>query len=210
MRISKLILILLMNMGALQIASAEEMIELRVSGDLSHKSLLFKSGLSRAAVLVHQSGETYESWRELAVILAEHGVTSLALSSITPDDVLAAVRYLELENYKDILLIGASLGGGAITQALAAHELETVTKVVLLAPSTGPAMTSDAIKKMVMVAKSDFYKSRAYTSFEEASEPKILIEYEGTEHGQALLKGVHAQKVYHDILKFLNVPIGDG
>ncbi|WP_458775376.1 alpha/beta hydrolase [Desulforhopalus sp. 52FAK] len=199
-----------MSICLISSASAEELIELKVAGGISHKSLLFQSGLSRAVVLVHQSGKTAESWRQLATVLADRGVTSLALFSISPDDVAAAVRYLEMKKFEEITLVGASLGGSAITQALAANTFDTVISVVLLAPATGPAMTSAAIKKMIIVAKSDFYKSRAYTSFEEAVKPKILKEYDGTEHGQALLNGFYSQQVLQEIFNFLDIPTGDG
>jgi pimeloyl-ACP methyl ester carboxylesterase len=205
MRIAISITALLISLFFIRFAGAEELIELKVRGGISHKALLYQSSSPKAAVLAHQSGETMESWRAFANILADRDVASISLSSLTPDDVSAAVRYLEMKNYDNITLIGASLGGGAITQALAAAHLKNVKRVALLSPSTGPAMTSGEIKKLFMVSKADFYKSRAYTNFEEASEPKILIEYEGAEHGQALLKGMHAKNVLNEILKFLGL-----
>ena len=41
-------------------------------------------------------------------------------------------------------------------QTLAKEDLRCIKKVVLLSPSTGPAMTSDQIYKLVMVSKNRF------------------------------------------------------
>lgn len=209
MKILSCSIILLISICSYQLTFAEKLVELTVVGDITHTSLLFPADTGKGAVLVHQSGKTMESWREFALVLAEKGITSIALSSMTPDDVLAAVNYLEEKKHDDIILIGASIGGAAITQALAAHDFDSVKKVVLLSPATGPAMTSDVVKKLILVAKADFYNSRSYSTFAEAVEPKVLVEYEGTEHGQALLTGGNSKFVEQAILKFLELPSGE-
>ena len=188
-----------------QIAYTEELINLKTKNGIAHQALLFQGDTHKAVVLAHQSGATMESWTQFANKLAARGITSISLNSITPDDVSAAVHYLKANHYNEIMLIGASLGGGAIMQTLAKEDLRCIKKVVLLSPSTGPAMTSDQIYKLVMVSKTDFYKSRSYATFEEALAPKVLREYEGTEHGQALLEGKHAENVHGEIFKFLNL-----
>ena len=136
MRVAISITALLISICFIQFADAEELIELKVRGGISHKALIYEGGSSKAAVLAHQSGETMESWRKFANILADRGVASISLSSLTPDDVSAAVRYLEIKHYGDITLVGASFGGGAITQALATGDLENIKKVVLLSLSS--------------------------------------------------------------------------
>ena len=155
-----------------------EVIELKVSGGISHKALLFQSDTRRAAVLAHQSGATMESWTKLAKKLADHGISCISIDSITPDDVIAAINHLKLKHYDDVILIGASIGGGAITQALAKGNWEVVKNVVLLSPSVGTAMKSKKMNKLVLVSKSDFWGSRSYVTFKDASEPKTLKEYE--------------------------------
>ena len=66
-------------------------------------------------------------------------------------------------------------------------------------------MNSNRINKLVLVSRSDFWGSRSYATFKDASAPKTLKEYEGMEHGQALLSGKHAANVHSVIFKFLNL-----
>lgn len=186
-------------------AFAAEPLDLEVSGGVLHKALLFQSDTSRAAVLVHQSGTTMDSWKDFANKLSDRGVTSLSIESITPDDVIAAINYLITKDFKEIILVGASIGGGAITQALAKGDMEVITNVVLLSPSVGREMKSEKINKLVLVSKSDFWGSKSYVTFKDASVPKILKEYEGVAHGQAILSGKHAADVHSEIFNFLNL-----
>ena len=130
-------------------------------------------------------------------------ITGNALATPTPQDVRAGVTYLRDRGCTDIALVGASIGGGAILQALRSNDLPNVRKVVLLAPSSGPVLQGDTILKLFLVAKQDFYKANAYTAYEEASEPKRLLEYDGREHGQALFEGPHAESASSEILEFL-------
>jgi pimeloyl-ACP methyl ester carboxylesterase len=188
-----------------KLAYTAELIELKVSGGISHKALLFQSDTRRAAVLAHQSGATMESWTKLAKKLADRGITCISIDSITPDDVIAAISHLTTKHYDDVILIGASIGGGAITQALAKGNWGVIKNVVLLSPSAGPAMKSSKINKLVLISRSDFWGSKSYATFKEASAPKTLKEYEGMEHGQALLSGKHAENVHSVIFKFLNL-----
>ena len=89
MRVAISITALLISICFIQFADAEELIELKVRGGISHKALFYEGSSSKAAVLAHQSGETMESWRKFANILADRGVASISLSSLTPDDVSA-------------------------------------------------------------------------------------------------------------------------
>jgi hypothetical protein len=59
------------------------------------------------------------------------------------------------------------------------------------------------IDKLFLVAKADFYKQRAYQAFEEAADPKRLVEFDGRDHGQALLDGAYAEAALQAIIDFL-------
>lgn len=198
-------IILLIYTPLLPSVNAGELIELNLRGGISHKALFYKSDGTRAAILAHQTGASMESWEKFAKFLADHGVMSISLSSTTPDDVLAAVDYLKRKQYKDLTLIGASAGAGAITQAMTTEAFPPVKYVVLLSPSWCSEMQSDQILKLIILARQDFYKSRAEATFKEASEPKKLIELDGSEHGQDLLTGEHSSRVLSEILNFLHL-----
>ncbi len=184
-------------------ATAQEAVRLDLGYGLSHDALYYGAASGRAAVLVPQSGASMESWDGFARALKERGIASLALSKPTGDDVKTAVDYLTERGQRDIVLVGASIGGSAILQALAKEEPGSIRQVVLLAPATGPELQSSDIDKLVLVAKSDFFKDRAYSVFEEAAEPKTLVEFEGFDHGQALLTGDHAEGAQSAIMTFL-------
>lgn len=205
MRIPTYFIVLIILVNFAQAACCEERIELKLRGGISHDALFYKSEGTRAAVLAHQTGATMESWRKFANALADRGVMSVSLSSTTPDDVSAAVDYLKGKQYTDLTFIGASAGGGAVTQAMAAGAFPGLRKVVLLSPAWCAPMTSEEIKKLVILAKGDFYKSRAEDAFKEASEPKTLLAYQGSDHGQGLLSGEHGNIVLNEIFNFLGL-----
>ncbi len=184
---------------------AQEVVQLALPHGEVQEALLYDAAPGRAAVLVHQSGATMESWDAFARVLQERDLTVLSLSKSTRADVRAAVDRLTRQGQQEIALIGASIGGAAILQTLARETPQNVRHVVLLAPATGPELTAPGIAKLVLVAKADFFKDRAYGVFEEASVPKTLIEFDGSDHGQALLEGEHAEAALTQILTFLNL-----
>lgn len=182
----------------------QEVIELTTHDVVVNKALFYKGISHRGSVLAHQSGATKESWHELARLLAERGISSVSLSSVSTYSIRSAIEYLKARGRTEIILIGASMGGNAIMQTVKRDDLPIVSKIILLAPSAGPEMVSKNTDKLVIVAKRDVFKSGAYTSFKEAVQPKTLLEYDGAEHGQALLKGAHRESVLNEILKFIN------
>lgn len=196
-------LFVLIGLGWPPSAKAEEVVLLQVMEVMTNQALYYRSGSDVAAVLVHQSGASMESWRPFAEVLLQNDISALALATPTHHDVRSGVEYLHDHGYTEIVLVGASIGGGAILQALRSDDLPGVRKVVLLATSSGPALESNSISKLFLIAKQDFFKAYAYAEYKEASEPKRLLEYEGREHGQALLDGQHAEDVLSEIIQFL-------
>lgn len=185
-------------------ARAQEVIELTVREVMVNKALLYQGGGVRGAVLAHQSGARKESWHEFARLLADRGISSISLSSVSSYSIREAIKYLQARGVTKIILVGASMGGNAIMQVVKRDDLPIVSKIILLAPSAGPEMVSTTISKLVIVARRDVFKSGAYSSFKEASEPKILREYDGGDHGQNLLKGPHGKSVLKEIMDFIN------
>lgn len=168
----------------------------------------FAADGANAIVFVHQSGSDKESWHPLAEYFQARDVASVALEGILAEDVWAGVDFLKDEGYSDIVLIGASLGGGGILRALQRRQDDAIAKVVLLAPGPGPALEDAGVDKLVIVAEQDFYADRAHDAFEEAAEPKTLQLYPGTEHAQALLEGAYKDDVIRRITSFMQVPNG--
>ncbi len=182
-----------------------EPIELSVAGGAESSALLYDGGGTEAVVLVHEMGATMESWEDFAETLQRNAVTSIAVSSSTPDSVIAAIDVLVANGSTTITLIGASIGGGVVMQVANRDIAEQVTKVVLLSPANGPAITSGEIEKLMISTEGDTLVYRASMGYEEWADPKIWLEYDGIEHGQTLLAGDHSETVETEILEFLDV-----
>jgi len=170
---------------------------------IKRKASFFPASANKAVILAHQWGAPKESWYFFSKILQKQNIPSVVLYDSGTDDVLGAVGYLKGKGYKDILLVGASIGGGAIMRAISTAPDPAISKIILLAPGAGPAVKAPDIKKLVIVAKQDFYKKFAYDAFSESVQPKQLKEYSGTEHAQGLFKGPHREDLISTLLKFL-------
>jgi alpha-beta hydrolase superfamily lysophospholipase len=184
-------------------AQPPERVNLGTDTGQAQGALYFPANGDYAAVLVHQSGADAESWHGLASEMTANGIAALALDRSHPADVKAGLEFLFSKGWHHITLVGASMGGGAVLQALDKSDDGRVDTVVLLAPATGPALVRTDIEKLIVVAKFDFFGKRARTAFAEAAEPKVLAEYEGRDHGQDLLTGVHGAAVRQRVLDFI-------
>ena len=162
----------------------------------------FKSNKKNAVILVHQSGYSKESWYFFSKILKDNNLSSLALENISVDDILGAINFLKENGYKDISLMGASLGGASILRMMNSYSNIDISKIILLAPSIGPAL-QNKVEKLIIVSTKDFYSDKAYETYNEASEPKILREYSGTAHAQKLFDTNHKENLITIILNFL-------
>lgn len=158
-----------------------------------------------AVVLVHQYSSHKESWIEFAQKLQTKGITSLSIEDVGRRDVLDAIKFLASKDYHKVMLVGASMGGGSVLQASAQSEGK-VEKVVLLSTTSATAITDPKIAKLFVVAKSDMWGSDSYSVFEETSDPKNIIEYDGFAHGQDLLTGEYGKEVTTLIIDFLMTP----
>src|SRR5210317_959602 len=110
----------------------------------------FKAGKDKAVIFTHGAVFNKESWYFLAEMFQQKGVSALSIdfrgygnsmggsSAKKMYDVLAAISYLKEQGFSDINVVGASMGGAAVLQALDQISFP-VNKVVLLAPAGGPA-----------------------------------------------------------------------
>ncbi|MCP4319308.1 MAG: hypothetical protein GY789_25815 [Hyphomicrobiales bacterium] len=184
-------------------ATAQERIVLDIRGVVERPAFYYSGDNALAVVLAHQSGLDAGSWRPLAERLLNEGISSVALTSTSSDDVLAAADFLDSKGHENITLIGASIGGGAVLHAMSRQDPVSVKGVILLAPADGHALQSETRRKLFVVAMEDFFAGRTYSGFDKAAEPKVLLEYPGAEHGQELLDGPHGENLIGAILKFI-------
>lgn len=184
-------------------AQDAEKVTLTIRDVIERNALWFEADGSKAVVLAHQSGATAKSWTPFAKKLQAHQIAAIATSGVSGEDIEAAVAFLVGKGFTDITLIGASLGGGGVQQAVAKLAPGSVTRTVLLAPSPGKALENPDMDKLFIYTRNDFYRGRAVESFEKAAEPKILLELPGSLHAQDMLSGPHARLIEQTVLEFI-------
>ncbi len=148
-----------------------------------------------------------ESWFFLTERLQQVNVASLALDGKEKSDVLSAIGVMKDKGFKKIALVGGSMGGAAILQALEEKTDDSINKVVVLAPYGGSPIKSKIITKLFVVAKED--RLGIYPGVQkvyiDSSDPKKIVEFDGTEHAQHLFRGPNKEKLSRLIVDFLRV-----
>src|SRR6266436_1642061 len=124
-------------------------------------------------------------------------------------DVLAAVRYLRKSGAKTVSVVGGSMGGGAAGDASILSEPGEINRLVFLgAAPNGPAEKLKA-RSLFIVAREDANADGLRlpgirAQYEKAPEPKKLIILDGSAHAQFLFQTDQADRVMHEILRFLS------
>ena len=180
----------------------------------------------RGVVLAHGGRFNKESWAQQARTLASAGFQVLAIDfrgygkSKGPGDaqpmdaplhldVLAAVRYLRETGATSVSIVGGSMGAGAAGDASIASRPGQIDRVVFLGGSpNGPAEKLKSAS-LFIVARDDSNDDgprlpRIQEQYKKAPEPKALIILEGSAHAQYLFQTDQAERVMHEILKFLS------
>ncbi len=181
---------------------------------------------ARAVVLAHGGQFNKESWKKQAEILVAAKFRVLALDfrgygkskgpgDSDPEDaplyqdVLAAVRYLREIGVKSVSVVGASMGGWAAGDASIASQPGEIDRLIFLgsAPS-GPANKLKS-PSLFIVARDDASEDGPRLpgireQYEKAPEPKQLIILDGSAHAQFLFQTDQADRVMHEILRFLD------
>lgn len=99
-----------------------------------------------AVVLAHGAIFDKESWRSQAISMSAAGLSVLAIDfrgygkSVSGTagralhlDILAAMEYLKAQGKKRVSLVGGSMGGSAVAEAVIAAKPGSVDRVILLA-----------------------------------------------------------------------------
>ncbi len=161
---------------------------------------------SQAVIFVPGRVFNKESWFFLAERLQQLHVTSLSLDGKEEEDVLSAIGVMKDKGFKKIALVGGSMGGAAILQVLEEKTDASINKVVVLAPFGGSPIKNEKIKKVFVVAKEDYLGiyPNVKTLYMDSSDPKTIVEFEGSEHAQHLFKGSHKEKLSRLIVDFIN------
>ena len=175
----------------------------------------FEADKQKVVIFAHGAIFNKESWYFLAEKFQTLGISSLSIdfrgygnstnknSNQKYYDILGAVQYLSIKGFTDINIIGASMGGNAVLQALSHTKDSLISKVVLLAPAGGPLITSKTINKLIIVSEKERLYNRVKLIYSKSAEPKILKEFQGNAHAQHLFKSKHSEQLTQLIIDFI-------
>ena len=181
----------------------------------------------RAIVLAHGGRFNKSSWEKQALVLVKAGFRALAIDLRgfglskdgpqsarsdfgSPLDVLAAVRYLREKGAKNVSVVGASMGGDAAADAVAAAPGE-IDRLVLLGSGAYGQPEKWKVRKLFIIARDDANDAgprlpKIRAQYEKAPDPKELIVVDGSAHAQFLFQTDQAERVMREILRFLSAP----
>lgn len=158
-------------------------------------------------IVIFVPGAVYnkESWYFLAERIQKMNVASLSLDGKTPDVVLSAIKLMQEKGFKKIGLVGGSMGGAAILNALDRETDAAINKVIALAPAGGKSIKSQKIKKLFIVARQDRLGLYPVVKklYESSSEPKKFVVFEGSDHAQQLFNSSHKKELSKLIIDFI-------
>ena len=179
-----------------------------------------------AFLLAHMAGDSdQEDWHPFAKELADIGISALAfdfrcyglsecsggsgpLSSI---DLSAAINYLKEQGFKNIICMGASMGGRGCVSVAFDQELAGLIIISGTAAAEPDRQNlndfiSPEMPKLFIVSGSDHIAGRteAMTKlFESASEPKTFELLSGSAHGIELFDSKNEEIIRNIIYNFL-------
>ncbi len=214
-----IVFIILMIINIQPILASDDSFELityTTEDDGIIEASFFKTSKDLVVIFAHGAIFNKESWHFLAEKLQKEGVSSLSLdfrgygnskkgsTNKKSLDILGAVDYLKGEGFKKIAIVGGSMGGAAVLNALDIKTDAVIKKVVLLAPAGGNGITSDSIKKLIVVSKNEGLFTRVNKIYNESSQPKKLKVYPGSFHAQHMFKAEYSNELIDLIVDFLN------
>ena len=176
----------------------------------------FKGNQDLAVIFAHGAIFNKESWYFMAEKLQKENISSLTLdfrgygnskSGNTNKrllDILGAIDYLKEKGFNNIAIVGGSMGGAAILNALDVNIDTIIKKVVLLAPAGGSPIASKAVNKLFVVSKEERLFASVNEIYNESSQPKELKIYPGSFHAQHMFKAEYSNELTNLIINFLN------
>jgi len=176
---------------------------------------LFPTGKDKAVIFAHGAIFNKESLHFLALKLQKQGITGLSINfrgygkskrgntANRALDILGAVSYLKSKGYKSVVIVGGSMGGAAVVRALNTSYNKIVTKVVLMAPAGGKALTYKSLDKLFIVSANEGLHNRVKKLYNNSAEPKKLSVYKGSYHAQHMFKAKYAPSLIKEIMTFI-------
>ncbi len=155
-----------------------------------------------AVLLAHGAIFDKESWHDLAERLSAEGLTVLAIDfrgygrsragnagrGALREDVIAGVRFLAEGGAREVSVLGASMGGGAVGEAAADLNDGEIAHLILLAAVAAPEPEHMTGTKLFIVSDGDSFRRSVEAQFRRAAEPKRIEILPGNAHAQHIFR----------------------
>jgi pimeloyl-ACP methyl ester carboxylesterase len=171
-----------------------------------------------AVVLAHGAVFDKNSWQPLIEQLSKNKISSLAINfrgygqskagSTTAakfEDILAGVRYLRKNpNITKIVVLGASMGGGAAALATVKAEPGEISALILLSPA--PINLAEKImgNTLYIASRNEAGFSVIKSQFDRTQPEKQFKILTGRAHAQHIFKTSQKEVLIETIINFLN------
>ena len=168
-----------------------------------------------AVLLGHGAVFNKESWDQLARRLAASGHQALAIDfrgygrsrggpSGLHEDIIGGVRYLTEHGATRVSVIGASMGGGAVGDAVTQLDPGSIDGLILLAavPTRSPERLHG--RKLFIVSDGDGSRSSVERQYTAANEPKRMTVLPGSAHAQHIFGTPRAEALTRTILDWIS------
>lgn len=206
--------------SAIAADGADEMKEITfdTADGVTIDATLFPANSKDAVIFAHGAVFDKTTWYDQCEKLQARNVNALTINfrgygksdagdrSGLHQDILGAIRYCSSNGLMRISVVGGSMGGMAILNALAEPDAPTVYKAVLLAPAGGKPLQSPDTDKLFICAEGDRLVERVKSLYRDSAVPKHVEIVPGDAHAQHLFKTEHAAAVTQTIVEFLTKP----
>lgn len=186
-----------------------KIIEIPSKAGFPHKVALFAADAAelpkKVVIFIPGNAFNMESWYPFARKFNAAGVSAVAVNVRSYDGIKSTIEYLADNGYKDISLVGASLGGRVMLDVLSENDFPAVSRLIALSPYEGSSIKNNRYKKLFIISVRDHWGIyRAVKGiYADSAEPKRIKELDTAVHAQHLLKGEFAKEVSEAIMQFI-------
>lgn len=166
-------------------------------------------------VLVPQINLDRDSWQPQAEMISDMGHLALTIDE-DPDNrsasVRGAIQYLRQQHgISTLILMGASTGGEAVVVANATTDVAVDGTITLSAAGGADYASELQGRSLFVVSKGDEnrFVRIARQLQQGASEPKNLVKYEGSAHGQRIFTSDHGDDLRDRVRTFVSGVCGN-
>lgn len=208
------------------IVNASRVVTFTTADGATLHGTMYGSG-STAVIFSTMGAQQQDTWAKMARATADAGYLALTynfrfwvsetriqdgLRANIADDLRAAIVFARGQGAKQIILVGASLGGMATAKV--AGEAQAAAVIIMAAPlsARGLAVRVEAAELQAMTMPKLFVSSEndatispadARQMVDQAPEPKTVYLYPGTAHGTELFETQHAADLTQRLLAFI-------